>query len=170
MKHLSTGDGFILRMEYEVDEGTILPTVAFVIKFKDQMGVELFRLSNTPISGFHISNVSGRGAVDLVIPVLPLVAGVYYMDISVARPSMGVYKEYPLLVSLSVARRDVYGSGLQIDRARGIITLVHKWVHRANGNCIDSGWRGMGVLARKVETQTGASGGLGADGESGLEC
>ena len=146
---LSTGDGVILRLGYSIESGQTIPSASFVIRVKSGLGTELFRMGNTPLSGFPIDNLSGTGTVDLVLPNLHLAAGRYLFDVAVACMGQGFYHDAMDVGSFTVEKRDVYGSGHAIDHTRGLCVVPHRWiVRRADAPQIeDSGWIGPQLLS-----------------------
>ncbi len=124
-KVIHCGDDLILSFSYKVSKPFIAP--AFVVSFKDLLGVEIFRLSTQPISGFEIKSLGTEGVVSLLIEKLPLVAGVYSIDFGFVRESMEWILSTKNLFKLDVLAKDVYQSGLSLDRSRGIIWVNHKW-------------------------------------------
>jgi lipopolysaccharide transport system ATP-binding protein len=147
LRNFVAGDGLILRIRYELDPGVVIPSASFIIRFKTMMGTEVMRLSNSPISGFPITNLQGSGRLELVLPVLPFTGGNYSLDVAFARRRQGYYADLTNILSLSVLSNDVYRSGFAVDQARGLVMTVHRWVHEPDeGATIDSGWIGKQLL------------------------
>ncbi len=147
LEGLPTGGCFVLQIHYELERQVKIPCASFVVRFKNYMGVEILRLSNTPIGGFPIDNLKGRGQVDLVIPVVPFTEGQYFLDVGLARKGGGFYTELFDVLSIYVRGRDMYNSGTTLDQSRGINVVTHRWIHRPeNGHTIDSGWLGRQLL------------------------
>ena len=145
---LTTGGSLVLDIEYEVEPGVTIPSASFVVCFKNQTGVEIFRLSNTPISGFPIVDLMSRGRVKLVLPVVPLTGGRYFLDVGIGRKEVGFYTYCSDVVSLCIESSDVYGSGEALDQSRGVSAVVHRWVHcPEDGRSADSGWIGCELLS-----------------------
>jgi hypothetical protein len=147
LQDLTTGGSFVLRIRYELEQCCEIPSASFVVRFKNHMGVEVLRLSNTPISGFPIYNLSGRGQVDLLIPVVPFTEGQYSLDVGLARKGGGFYAEHLDVMSLYVRSCDVYNSGTALDFSRGVSVVPHRWIHQPeSGQPTDSGWIGYQLL------------------------
>ncbi len=100
---------------------------AFVVKFFDKYGTELMRFSNLPISGYEITNFLGSNCIDLTILKLPLVKGVFSIDIGFVHESVTWFLNGESIVQLYVEGYDVYDSGLILDDSRGLIWAKHKW-------------------------------------------
>ncbi len=147
LQDLTTGGGFVLRAQYELEENVKIPSASFVVRLKNYMGVEVLRLSNTPISGFPIESLSGKGQIDLVIPVLPFTEGKYSFDVAVGRKRQGFYTELIDVLSIHIRNHDIYGSGATLDHYHGISVVTHRWIHqRENMKAADSGWIGRELL------------------------
>ncbi|MGB7925630.1 MAG: ABC transporter ATP-binding protein [Pyrinomonadaceae bacterium] len=154
LRNVMTGGGLILRIRYELDDGVVIPSATFVIKFKTQMGTEILRFSNTPISGFPITNLEGSGHVELTFPVIPFTGGSYFLDVGIARRRQGFYAMLSNVLSLNIVNNDVYRSGIALDQSRGLLVTPHRWAHRPDdGATRDSGWIGE----RLLELPTGDS-------------
>ncbi len=124
---ISSGDDVRFSFFYQADKKFLSP--AFALIFRDQMGVEVFRLSTKPISGYEIDLFNGLGCVSLEIRKLPLVKGSYFVDFGFVRERMEWIIKSELLIQLEVQGKDVYGSGLILDRSRGFIWVDHNWEH-----------------------------------------
>jgi lipopolysaccharide transport system ATP-binding protein len=147
LRDLSTAGSFALRVGYQVAKGHTIPSASFIVRFKNHMGVEVLRLSNTPISGFPIGDLNGTGQVELVIPKVPFTEGQYSLDIVLARQGAGYYVEHRDLLSLHIRGHDAYGSGLALSSSRGISVVTHRWIHLPeDGRTTDSGWIGHQLL------------------------
>ena len=139
---LATGDGLIVRLGYAVEDGLTIPSASFVVRIKSDLGVELFRMGNTPLSGFPINDLRGRGTVDLVFPTLHLSAGQYSFDAGIARMGQLFYHDATNVGRFTVEKADVYNSGYAIDYTRGWYVVPHRWIIRRAGSAQveDSGW------------------------------
>jgi lipopolysaccharide transport system ATP-binding protein len=147
LRNMLAGSGLILRLRYELDEGVRIPSASFVVRFKTQMGTEVMRLSNAPISGFPITNLEGSGQVELVLPRLPFTGGNYFLDVAFGRRGQGYYADLTNILSLSILSNDIYRSGSALDQSRCLLTAVHRWVHEPDeGRKVDSGWIGRQLL------------------------
>jgi lipopolysaccharide transport system ATP-binding protein len=124
---VASGDNMRLRIYYRTSLKFISP--AFILILKDQDGIEIFRLSNMPISGYVINNLFENGYVDLEIKSLPLVKGTYYIDLGFVRESVEWYFHTENLIKLDVEGKDIYHSGLELNRSRGMIWVEHSWKH-----------------------------------------
>ena len=145
LQDLPVGGSLKLRLHYSVADGKTMPSVRLGIRVKSQMGMEVLRLSNDPTSGFPLHNLSGRGTLDVVLPILPLLAGDYWVDIAVARLRQGRYLELNDVLSFSVRNHDIYASGSF--PGRGMIVVPHRWIHRREQGAVeDSGWVGPALF------------------------
>lgn len=126
---LQTYDSFIIRFSYQVDPDYQHKSIALVISLKTQNGLEVFRLSNMPISGYPINRLDQTGYIDLIIEKLPLTAGYYWIDLSLARPNLEFIYKLEDLIFLEIQPKDVYNSGLALDQTRGLIAVQHQWRH-----------------------------------------
>ncbi len=152
LKILFTGGGFVLQIAYKLKEGVKIPSASFIIKFKNQMNTEILRLSNTPISGFPIENLSGEGRINLVLPVIPFAEGMYYIDIALARQGQGFYVKLINVLSLYINGQDIYKSGCAVTQTRGLTVLPHKWIFKPENNAsVESGWKGAELLSKPAE-------------------
>lgn len=125
-----TGDPLAISIHYSALRQCQSP--AFYIKIKDSWGYEVIRLSTMPISGFVIEKLHPSGYVRLTIESLPLVAGTYSMDVGFVREGIEWIVQLEDLVKFEVSEKDVYGSGLIMDRKRGLIIVPHDWEHNAD--------------------------------------
>ncbi|MFQ5353958.1 MAG: ABC transporter ATP-binding protein [Thermodesulfobacteriota bacterium] len=123
--NLGTGDSIKIRVNYKADK--IITSPGLVIKFKTNMGIEVFRLSNMPISGYTVKEIKDAGYFELTIKYLPLLGGLYVVDIELARENIELYFTMENAVQLRVEPTDVYGSGLAMDTRRGLIAVAHEW-------------------------------------------
>ena len=107
----------------------------------------MFRLSNTPISGFPISRLRGSGHVELVVPILPFAAGQYLIDIALARQGQEYFVDLEDVVSVRIRGHDIYQSGETVDLSRSATVVTHRWIHFPEaGKRSDSGWIGNQLL------------------------
>lgn len=113
------------------------------MRFKNHIGIEVLRLSNTLISGFPIDDLSGKDQVDLVISVVPSAAGGHSVDVGLARQGMGFRAEHLGVVSLRFRSSDVCGSGTALDSSRAAMVVPHRWICWPEGSqATDSDWIG----------------------------
>jgi len=122
-----TGDPLVIRIHYSTNRQWQAP--AFVVSIKDSMDYELVRLSTLPISGYRLEELFPSGCIQLTIEELPLVAGIYYLDIGFARVRVEHIVNLENVIRMEVAESDVYESGCIMDSARGSIVVNHKWDH-----------------------------------------
>jgi len=122
-----TGDPLEITIDYRAKTDFISP--AFVVKIKDMFGQELIRLSSMPISGYKIDSLYPQGRVQLRIGSLPLVASHYLLDVQFVRSGIDIIASYETLVEFDVETFDYYGSGMQLDRAIGLLVVDHSWNH-----------------------------------------
>ncbi len=138
---VSTGHGLIVRIGYHIADGVSIPSASFVVRIKCGWGMELLRMGNTPLSGWPVNDLTGRGTMDLVFPKLHLASGMYYLDAGLARMGQGFYCDLRDVIRLFVEKEDVYGGGHAIDDSRGWCVAPHRWVLRREGAALtDSGW------------------------------
>ena len=123
----TTSEPLLVRIRYRTTREFRSP--AFVISLKEAWGQELARLSTMPISGFEIPALHRDGVVELRIESLPFVAGRFHLDVGFVREQMEWIVKLEDVVSFDVQGRDVYGSGVILDRQRGMIVLPHRWSH-----------------------------------------
>jgi hypothetical protein len=91
--------------------------------------MEIARLATMPISGFPIESLHPSGSLRLDIPRLPLVAGRYVLDVDFVRVHMGRLVVLDHVLEFDVEPSDYYGSGMMLDRSKGLIVLDHRWSH-----------------------------------------
>ena len=127
-KNILMGEPVAIRIKYKSTRKWISP--AFVVSIKDFSGLELIRLSSMPISGYVIDDLYFNGIVELSILSLPLVSGQYVIDIGFVRESIEWVIKYEDIIKFEVQGKDVYNSGLILDRSRGIIAVEHVWKHQ----------------------------------------
>jgi lipopolysaccharide transport system ATP-binding protein len=132
----STGDPLLIQLKYVANRQFMSPV--FWISLKDLCGHEIARFSTMPISGYPIHSVFQDGCVDLLLSSLPLVAGHYYIDIAFAREQLEFITKLENVVQFQVQAKDIYGSGLLLDRSRGLIAVKHQWDHRANDQNVEA--------------------------------
>jgi lipopolysaccharide transport system ATP-binding protein len=126
-----TGDPLRISVAYTASRTFVAP--AFVMSIRDHLGLEVIRLSTRPISGFDLGELGAAGELRLAIDSLPLVAGRYLIDVGFVRESVEWLLKLESLVEMRVRGADVYGSGLVLDRSRGLIVVAHHWEHRTDG-------------------------------------
>ncbi len=128
--NLCTRDRIKIRIQYKADK--IITSPGVVIQFKTNLGVEVFRLSNMPISGYSVAELKGAGFFELIIKELPLLGGLYMVDIGLTRENVEWHFNIENAIQLNVEPTDVYGSGLALDTSRGLIAVAHEWKHDAS--------------------------------------
>lgn len=119
--------GLTIRVFYSAKRTILSP--GFVIKLRTQDGVELARVSNEPISGYHIEEISGDGAIEVTFDDLPFTGGRYFVSLAVARANVRTLLLLEDVAWFDMAARDSYGSGLALDTSRGYMFLSHSWRH-----------------------------------------
>jgi len=124
---LCTGDGIRLRVAYTANKKLLAPGLR--LSCKTRFNMELFRLSTTPISGYEIKEIYGKGFFELVLDDIPMLGGVYFLDIGLHRANVELYFNIEGAVRLNVMPTDVYGSGFSMDNQRGLIFVKHEWNH-----------------------------------------
>jgi len=124
---LYTGCTLKFIIKYSASKQFIAPR--FIIRIKDELDIEVIRLSNMPISGYVINELFNHGVVELIINKLPLVKGKYYIDLAFSREKAESYLNYNSLIYINVQGNDVYNSGVELDRTRGIVCVEHQWSH-----------------------------------------
>lgn len=102
---------------------------SFVVILKDEYGLEVARFSTMPISGFDLPKLHERGTISLVLRDIPLVSGRYSLDIGFVQTNVEWHFNLERIIEFRVHERDVYHSGVLMDRTRGLITLSHAWQH-----------------------------------------
>jgi hypothetical protein len=105
---------------------------------KSYSGVELFRVSNMPISGYYIDEIHGSGWIDLILESLPLTGGRYYIDLGVARAQVEWLLRLEEVAWFDISPGDPYKSGLAMDFRRGFVILSHHWKHSPSAISADS--------------------------------
>jgi lipopolysaccharide transport system ATP-binding protein len=121
-----SGEDLIFEIHYVSEKKFMSPS--FVFQIKDVYGTEVIRLSNMPISGYQLTLLE-KGCLRLIIKNLPLVKGRYYVDFGFVRERINWYFKVENLITLDVEGNDVYQSGFELDRSRGLIWVDHNWVH-----------------------------------------
>jgi lipopolysaccharide transport system ATP-binding protein len=124
---ICTGETLLVSFCYSTTKRVISP--GFVISVSDFFGQEVLRLSNMPISGFSITEVSGNGLVKLLLRDIPLVAGEYYLDVGFVRERTEWIAKLEKVIRFQIHPKDVYRSGFLMDRSRGLIVVNHSWFH-----------------------------------------
>lgn len=125
-----TGEPLLIKIKYTANGQFVSPV--FWVSVKDVYGLEIVRFSTMPISGYPIQSLFPEGRIDLLMDALPLVGGHYYVDIAFARESIDFVVKLDSVVQFDVRAKDVYGSGVLLDRSRGLIAVNHHWNHRAS--------------------------------------
>ena len=125
--NVHSGDDLTILIKYNAKEKYLLPV--FVVKIKDELNNEIIRLSNVPISGFYIKELYDKGIIKLTIEDLPLVKGTYFLDISFYSDNFINRLRLENIARLFVDGNDIYKSGIELDRSRGLIWVNHKWRH-----------------------------------------
>ncbi|MFQ5442956.1 MAG: ABC transporter ATP-binding protein, partial [Thermodesulfobacteriota bacterium] len=86
LRRINTGDSIKIRVEYRAGKKIIAPGLR--ISCNSQMGVEVFRLATTPISGYPVEEVLGKGLFELTMETLPMLGGLYYLDVGLHRANV----------------------------------------------------------------------------------
>ena len=120
-----TGDSLNIRIEYTAVRE--LKRTNFSVQLRTRLGVEVFRLNTTPISGYAATEPGLSGTLDLHLPSVPLTAGTYLFDLGIGFEQTEWLDYQPGIVELDIAENDVYGSGMALDNSRGILVLPHAW-------------------------------------------
>lgn len=126
---LQTSDNLNIQINYKADPVLNRENIAFGIKLKNKFGLEILRLSTTPISGYLMKPMGRSGRVKLEIKSLPLTSGNYFLDIEVSRPNIEYLLQLEEVVEIEIHPKDVYKSGLALDNSRGILVIPHYWTH-----------------------------------------
>lgn len=124
---IRSGEEMQIEIIYTCNKKFVNP--GFVFQFKDQNELELIRLSNMPISGYPISKLYSRGIVHLRIDKVPFVKGCYTIDFGFVRERVEWYFNLESLIVFQVEGNDVYNSGFELDRTRGLVWATHSWNH-----------------------------------------
>ena len=122
-----TGDPLRVEIDYETERDFVSP--AFIVRFRDLYGMEIVRLATIPISGYVIEELHRRGRVELLVPMVPFVAGHYLMDVDFVRSGVSPILRLEQIVEFDVEGADYYGTGMLLDRSRGLIVIDHEWDH-----------------------------------------
>lgn len=130
-KTITSGDELNIKIRYESSRTFASP--AFVIQIKDEAEYELLRLSTMPISGYALKQLYDRGIITLKIPSLPLVKGRYLVDIGFVHEKVEWHFKLENVIHMLVEGKDVYRSGTELDRSRGVIWAEHTWIHENTG-------------------------------------
>ncbi len=125
--NLATGDSIMLRVYYTAGKKLLAPGLR--LSCKTRFNMELFRLSTTPISGYEIKEIYGKGFLELILNDIPMLGGIYFIDIGLHRANVELYFNLEGAVRLYVMPTDVYGSGLAMDDQRGLVSIKHEWRH-----------------------------------------
>ncbi|MFN3405087.1 MAG: ABC transporter ATP-binding protein [Cytophagaceae bacterium] len=104
-------------------------TPSITIKVKDELGNQVFHLNNLPAAGYPLYPLHDQGMIRISIEKLPLVKGIYTMDIAFGYSRLERYFDVENVVQLDVEGDDVYGSGVEPDRTYGLIYVNQKWLH-----------------------------------------
>jgi lipopolysaccharide transport system ATP-binding protein len=121
-------DGLTLRIHYTAKRPILSP--GFVVSLRTHEGVELCRVSNMPISGYHIAEILGDGMIEVTFDDLPFTGGRYFVSLAVARANIRNLLILEDVAWFNMASRDAYGSGLALDTRRGYVAIAHRWRHR----------------------------------------
>ena len=129
MCEYSISDSLRIEARYKAFKKFVDPS--FIVIIKDEFGLEVARFSTMPISGFEIRDLHEVGCVSLTLKNLPLVSGKYFLDFGFARTHVEWFFNLERIIELRVHERDVYESGMLMDRTRGLIIVDHVWDHSA---------------------------------------
>jgi lipopolysaccharide transport system ATP-binding protein len=122
-------DNLTVRLHYTAKRPILSP--GFIVMLRTQDGIELCRVSNVPISGFHVEKIAGDGMIEVSFEALPFTGGRYFVSVAVARANVRLLLSLPDVAWFNMAKRDVYGSGLALETNRGYLFVSHKWRHQA---------------------------------------
>jgi hypothetical protein len=120
-------DGLKVRIHYAAKRVILSP--GFSVRLQTEDGVELCRVSNAPISGYHIEEILGEGIIEVTFDDLPLTGGRYFLSLVVARANVRNLLVLEDVARFTMAARDIYGSGLALNTKRGYVTIPHRWRH-----------------------------------------
>ena len=121
-------DGLRIRVHYTAKRTILTP--GFIVMLRSHDGVELCRVSNMPISGYHIDDIEGDGTIEVTFDDLPFTGGRYFVSLGVARAGVRMLLRLDDVAWFDVEPRDIYGSGLALDTNRGYLFVSHNWHHR----------------------------------------
>ncbi|HLH05692.1 MAG TPA: ABC transporter ATP-binding protein [Terriglobales bacterium] len=102
------GESLSVQIDFEAPDHPIRPTLE--ISVKNSFGVVVFSASNRVMSQYHFERSMKRGAITCKIPDLPLVSGLYSMDVYFGEEYQALDAIYDA-ISFEVTPADVFGSG-----------------------------------------------------------
>lgn len=120
---LMCGEPAVIRVHYEAYE-RIPADVEIAVYFKDQMGRRLICLFSK-LTGDILSLSSQCGFFQCTIDKMPLAAGLYWLDVSVAAAGVNLDKVNDA-IGVEVVSGDFFGTGQKLKRA-GIFYVDHSW-------------------------------------------
>jgi lipopolysaccharide transport system ATP-binding protein len=121
---ISTWDDVIFRITLHCNKEVSSGSVEIMLAPLDG-GRLLFLASHE--SAFQIAFTPGQHRVDCRIDKLPLSAGNYLVTADLAIPAIGWLWRGQDLTSLTIAPRDVYGSGCAPKTSRSLVAVEHQW-------------------------------------------
>jgi lipopolysaccharide transport system ATP-binding protein len=120
-----SGGGVTVRLEYEVADGRPLSSVVMGVSVKGLYGQPLFIcLSRTRPGGYM--TLPPSGSVRCRIPALPLIPGVYMMDVW-CKASEVMVDFVAHASELTVSESDFFGSGKLPPHDDGDFLVYHEW-------------------------------------------
>lgn len=118
-----SGQDLEIKLYYKVQEKGPDPVVIFIVK--DNLDQELFTCLSR--NSFHgVMNLQQEGEISCMIPKLPLLAGLYSIDI-LLKYGQDLTDEILGAINLEVERGDFFGTGkINADMMNGMI-IYHTW-------------------------------------------
>jgi lipopolysaccharide transport system ATP-binding protein len=125
---LVSGKEAAFMIQYVAAPGDHLRNVLAAVVIRDLYGQVLFTLSSH-LTGQNFDDLSGTGTLSCKVPVLPLAADTYVVDLwsSVNGEPSDCIQD---VLQISVVESDVYGAGkVPVKRKHGPFIVTHSWTN-----------------------------------------
>jgi hypothetical protein len=120
-----TGEGCEIVFDAHFEHALLNP--GFIVSICTTSGMELLRISTSPISGVDTGRCQGKVHCAVRLHELPLVAGTYILRAGVSIPNVEYIIPLSEIGAFEVEPSDVYKSGFMLDQRFGLLVSGHEW-------------------------------------------
>jgi hypothetical protein len=121
---VATGDAVRLRLHFECARRQVLTPVVMT---STPEGLRVLAFGTQASAGQQLECEAGPHRVDVLVPNLPLSAGMHVLGASLRLQGYGLAHEVEYAGEFEVSPRDVYGSGRPPMVRGSLIALPHSW-------------------------------------------
>jgi len=134
LHEIGTWDYVRIRIHYHAKRRISRGSV--VLQVFTQEGISLLLCSTSPDSTVPCSIETGNHYAECIFPKWPLAAGEYVLSAGLAIPGIEYVCRHENICTVTVSKRDVFGSGLPPSSERYLVAVDHHWEIPASQSCI----------------------------------